>query len=153
MQTKRYETAESFTLGTGGQLNEEIANDDNLKVNWHGIRFKGRIMADQVSADNAAAGMIGIMCVPQEGIATPAVSGEADLNNFYSYIIANEPWRVFGGSSTQGFTAIYDFDIVLKSTRTCPKGGRLIGYVSNRGNKNVIVNSSLSTFETATANR
>ena len=93
MQTKRYETAENFTLGSGTQLSEVITNADNLRVNWHGIRFQGRIFADIVSADNNCRGFLGIMCLPP-GLSTPTIANESDLNDNYQYIIAVTPWYV-----------------------------------------------------------
>ena len=148
MQTKRYESLENGTLGTG-QLNEIIENQDNLKVNFHGIRFKGRIKADHVSADNASSGYVGVMCINQAGTTIPTLQTETDLRENYTYIIAVEPWYTYGGSTTQNEVALHDFDFALKTTRTCPRDGRLIGFISNRtGGKNQNVNSLISAFET-----
>ena len=148
-QTKRYESAELFTIGSPGTLSEIITNTDNLKVNWHGIRFKGRIRADNASADNETHGFCGIMCIDQEGVAVPQLLTEGNLNQFYPFIVAVEPWSVFGGSTNPNqYGSQHDFDYVIKTSRTCPKEGRLIGFVSNNGAKSVVATTLLSTFET-----
>ena len=153
MQTKRYASDREATIGAGGVRTMEIVNESTRRANWHGIRFSGRIRADNASADNEANGWIAIVCQPGEytNLIESSFDNDSDLENLSEVIVAVLPWSVFGGSTHPvEFGAIFDFDIVINTSRTCGKGTKLIGYiVSNSVSaKNVLHTSQLSAFET-----
>ena len=151
MQTRRWESNEAATLGNATPLNLVINQDENRRSNFHGIRAKGRIKVDEATANNAAKGFVTLMCIDQQDVAIPNIDNSADLEDHQGWIVASEVWRIYGGSTTPagGYT-FFDFDWVIKTSRTCPKGGRLILQVFNDSGiaKNVIVTQMLSAFET-----
>ncbi len=156
MQNKRYNSVERQALAVGGGINNlSIENDENTTVNYHGIRYKGRVMID---ANDAAfefgSGWITLLCVPP-GVAIPVIDSSADAENFQQFIIATEQFSVMGGGNTSnvansnGAGSIYDFNIVPMTSRNCMKGASIVAQVINESvGIQVLLSSVLSTFET-----
>ena len=122
------------------------------KINFHGIRFKGRIFPDFAEpADQYISGFVSLMCIPNDQITIPTLLTEADLNDSNSFIIAVEAWMIaVQGSAAQqaGAPALYDFDFAPKTSRTCMKGGKLVGQVTvNSPTADAVITTQLSTFE------
>ncbi len=151
MQNKRYDAFERQTLTTGGGvLNTEVENAENTTVNYHGIRFKGRVTEDMTDATaEFFSGWITLMCIPP-GVTTPLIDSDADANNFQQFIVATEQFSGFGaGTGGISSAGIYDFDIVPRTSRNCMKGAKIVGQVVNESiGVNVVVTCVLSTFET-----
>ena len=156
MQNKRYNAVERQVLTLGGGINNQsISNEENTEVNFHGIRYKGRILID--TADGSfefGSGWITLMCLPP-GITTPVIDSSADANSFQQFIIATEQWSAMGGSPAtdtangNGAGAIYDFNITPKTSRNCVKDGSIVAQVINESiGIGAILTSVLSTFET-----
>ncbi len=128
-----------------------IENTVISKINFHGIRFKGRISGDQAEPNNQfLSGIVSLMCIPNDQIAIPTLLSEADLNDSNSFIIACECWSlaVPSGSVSLGYSGVYDFDFAPKTSRTCMKGGKLVGQVTvNSPIADAIITTQLSTFE------
>ena len=156
MQNKRYDSLERQTVTSAGGLGTiSIENDENTTVNYHGIRFQGRIVSD--ISDNAAefgSGWITLMCLPP-GVSTPVIDSSADANSFHQFIIATQQYATHsGGASTDtgngnGAGSIFDFDIVPRTSRNCMKGAKIVGQVVNESvGINMILTDVLSMFET-----
>ncbi len=154
MQTKRYATLREDTLASGALLEGDIVNQSERRANFHGIRYSGRLRADNASADNEASGYIYLDCNPAQlgQITEISFDSTSDLENASGFRVALLPWSVFGGSTNPvGAGTFFDWDIVIKTSRTCSKNDRLqMGVVSfAESAKSVIVaNALLSCFET-----
>ena len=154
MQTKRFERTAEETLGASGVSEISITNLELRRTNFHGIRFQGRLRADNVSADNEAHGFIIIACVPGgfDDLTETDVDSSGDLQARSEILAVVMPWSVFGGSSNPvGANTFFEWDIVMKTSRTCPRGSALQGYVISMAEsaKSVIVSHALlSCFET-----
>ncbi len=151
MQNKRYEAFERQTLTVGGGIgNLSIENEENTTVNYHGIRFKGRVIIDITDAvTEFGSGWITLLCLPP-GVAVPVIDSSTDAESFQQFIIATEQFSGVGGGGTGGGgNLIYDFDIVPKTSRNCMKGAQIVGQVVNESiGIQVILTCVLSTFET-----
>ncbi len=156
MQNKRYEAIERQALAVGGGiLNLEIENSENTTVNYHGIRFKGRVITDINDANSEfGSGWITLLCLPP-GVSTPTIDSDVDAENFQQFIIATEQFSNFGGGATtnnrngNGAAACYDFDIVPRTSRNCMKGAKIVAQVVNESVAiQQIVTCVVSTFET-----
>ena len=153
MQQKEFEMGIRQTLPVAvGVDNLIIENGEASKMNFHGIRYTGRILCDfAVGTDQFASGMVTLMCIPNEQITTPILLTEADLNDSNSFIIATEAWSAHtqgSGAETGGFQAVYDFEFAPKTSRSCMRGGRIIGQITNSSpGVQAIVTHLLSTFE------
>ncbi len=153
MQTKRYEAAETQTIPNAtGVLNLTITNEENRKANFHGIRCKGTIMGDpNEGTAQFSKGYITLMCIEQSAYATPTILSDTDLEDNQGIIVASEIYQTYaGGAIDSGEQMVRHFDIILgKTSRTCPKDGRIILQISNNSSlTDVIVSAMISTFET-----
>jgi len=153
MQNKRYDAFERQTLTVGGGiLNTSIENEENTTVNYHGIRFKGRVTIDLADGTfEFGSGWITLLCLPP-GVAIPVIDSAADANSFQQFIIATEQFSNAGGgsgASSTGALAMYDFDIVPRTSRNCMKGAQIVGQVINESvGIQQVVTCVLSSFET-----
>jgi len=154
MQTKRYATFREDTLAAGAIMNADIVNTSERRANFHGIRCSGRLRADNASADNEASGYIAIDCRPaQLGALTEAnFDSVSDLENASGFRVALIPWSVFGGSTNPvGGNTFFEWDIVIKTSRTCSKNDELkmLAVSFTESAKSVVLsNCLLSCFET-----
>jgi len=154
MQTKRYALIREATVASAGASRGEIINNSDRRANFHGIRWKGRIRADNASADNEAHGVLLLFCKPDmyPDLTESAFDSNNDLETASPVVIAIEPWSVFGGSTNPvGEGTHYDFNIVIdRTSRTCSKDEKIIGAIISyqESSKSVIVNHLLSCFET-----
>jgi len=153
MQNKRYDSVERQVLPVAvGVNNLTIQNQENTTVNYHGIRFKGRVMIDLVDAAfEFGSGWISLLCLPP-GVAIPLINNSATMENNQQFVIATEPFSVAGGGvNTIGIGAmgIYDFDIVPRTSRNCMKDAQIVGQVVNESvGITVLLTALLSSFET-----
>ena len=154
MQTKRYARLSEATVAAGATSRVDIDNVAERRANWHGIRYQGRLRADNASADNEAHGIILLVCIPGQlsTLVETNVDSDSELENKSGIIIAIIPWAVFGGSTNPvGEGTLFDWNMVIKTSRTCSKGDELQGYVisfSESAKSIIISNSLLSCFET-----
>ena len=154
MQVKRYATFREDTVGAGGIVNADIVNTSERRANFHGIRCQGRLRADNVSADGEASGYIVIDCQPAifGNLVEANFDSTSDLENASGTRVVLIPWSVFGGSTNPaGSGTKFDWDITLKTSRTCSKNDELKMYVVSfaESSKSIIVaNALLSCFET-----
>ena len=125
MQQKRFDTNEEQTIAAGASDACQIVNQESRKGNFHGIRWNGRIRADNVSGDNEAHGRLILFCLPAAMTLVAAdADSDSELEDLSDFIIASEVWSVFGGSTNPiGEGTHYDFDIAPKTSRTCAKDG------------------------------
>jgi len=153
MQQKEFETSIRQTIPiTTGVDSLVIENTGLSKLNFHGMRYIGRIMADYATAaDLYGSGFVTLMCIPNDQIAIPTLLTEADLNDSNSFIIAIKPWMIHNqaaASNEGGYQSVYEFDFVVKTSRSCMKGGKIVGQISNNGPLQVVGTHQLSSFET-----
>jgi len=154
MQVKRYARGVEDTVAAGGVNSVIITNSQSRRANFHGIRWQGRLRADNVSADNEAHGMLALMCQPGgfTGLTEPDFDSDSNLEDLSAITIAMVPWSVFGGSTNPvGGNTFFDWNIVIKTSRTCSRGdmlrGKVISY--NESAKSIVIsNQLLSCFET-----
>ncbi len=137
-----------------GTVNLTIENTENRKENFHGIRFKGRIITEDTNV-GFSSGFISVQCLPTTAQTVPVYTGATVMNDNNDFIIAIEPFMVKNGAAGAELNAetgsIYDFDFRIEGTsRTCSRGGRIIGQVHNdsTSSNTVIFNALLSTFRT-----
>ncbi len=154
MQQKEFEVGirQALPVATGVD-SIIIENGEASKMNFHGIRYKGRIIQDEIASANFASGFVSLMCIPNDQIAIPSLLTENDLNDSNSFIIAIEAWstrREEGTTqATNGFMSTYDFDFTPKTSRSCMRGGKIVGQITNNSpTATMTVTHLLSTFET-----
>ena len=153
MQQKEYEMGIRQTLPVlTGVDSIIIENGEASKMNFHGIRYKGRVQLDPaVGSDQFGSGMVTLMCIPNDQITIPTLLTEADLNDSNSFIIATEAWsaHIQGAPDDQsGYNSCWDFDITPKTSRSCMRGGKIVGQITNTSpGVQAIVTHLLSTFE------
>ncbi len=97
-------------------------------------------------------GFITLMCIPNDQITIPTLLTEADLNDSNSFIIGVIPFqmsvRIAASETGLGYSGTYDFEIAPKTSRTCMKGGKIVGQVTNLSpTADIVVTALLSTFE------
>jgi len=154
MQTKRYAITVEDTLAAGGINTSDIVNQSDRRANFHGIRYQGRLRADNASADNEAHGFVAIHCRPAilGGLTESNFDTASDLENQSGIMVAIKPWSVFGGSTNPvGANSFFEWDIVIKTSRTCSKNDELKAIVVSNAEsaKSVIISHALlSCFET-----
>ena len=154
MQSKRYSRNNEETVAAGGIFSVLITNTENRRANFHGIRWQGRIRVDNVSADNESHGLLALMCQPGGfvGLTESSFDSDSNLSDLSDITIAMVPFSVFGGSTNPvGTGTIFDWNIVIKTSRTCARGGSIRGKVINYNESAksiVIANQLLSCFET-----
>jgi len=130
-----------------------IENTGLSKLNFHGMRYQGRIMFDFAhTSDQFASGMVTLMCIPNDQITIPSLLTEADLNDSNSFIIATKAWMIFNHAAATevgGYNTTFDFEFAPKTSRSCMKGGKIVGQITNTApTVDVVVTHLLSTFET-----
>ena len=154
MQQKRYVREAEDTLGASGVAQLIFRVLENRRANFHGIRYQGRLRADNVSADNEAHGLIIVTCEPggYDALAEVDVDSNANLEDRSEVLVAVKPWSVFGGSSNPvGANTFFEWDISIGTSRTCSKGAGIAGYVISMAEsaKSIVVSHHLlSAFET-----
>ena len=152
MQSKRYDTVERQTVpATTGVFNLVVENTENHQVNYHGVRYKGRIICDFASTgDILQSGYVTLFCLPNDFITIPQIRSDNDQIDAQSMIIATESWMVLGGTTNghTGFTSVHDFDFSIKTSRNCATGGKIIGQVTNDAGGVISLTAVLSMFET-----
>jgi len=154
MQQKEFETVFRSVIPPAGVLSLVIENTGLSKLNFHGIRWQGRLNMDKAEpTDQYGSGFITLMCIPNDQIAIPNLQTEADLNDSNSFIIAVLPWQmhVLAGAVNKALTyaGTFDFEITPKTSRSCMKGGKIVGQITNNSpTADIIVTPLLSAFET-----
>ena len=150
MQNKRFDEAELAVIPTATGINTLVLEvTDEHRINFHGIRFKGRIQKDDVLATTFQHGYITLLCVPNDQVALSGIFDVNDMIDWNAMIIAIVPWAIFSDAIGRGsFSTVYDFDIAPKTSRTCAKGGKIVAQVTNAGLGSVVVNSLLTSFTT-----
>ena len=154
MQQKEFEVIFRQVLPPDTGVNNLIIENNIIsKINFHGIRFKGRIIQDPAETGNIlSSGMVTLMCIPNDQIVIPTLLTEADLNDSNSFIIATEAWMIMSepAPAIPTFGTVYDFEFAPKTSRTCMKGGKIVGQVTvNSPTADVVITALLSSFETA----
>jgi len=148
VQTKRFDEAELAVIPTGTGINTLVLeNNEDHRINFHGIRYQGRIFAD--TADNIyQKGYITLLCVPNDFIPTTGIFNVAVMRDMNEMIIAIIPWSTFSVVNPGGYASVFDFNIAPKTSRTCSMGGKIVGQVTNTGLGSVTVTALLSLFST-----
>ena len=152
MQSKRYDSIERQVVpAITGVNNRVIENTENHEVNYHGIRFKGRLILDAVQTGiNFGSGYITLMCLPNDFITIPTIFADTDMIDAQSMIIACEPWAAIGGTTHDSDGSFVDFNITPKTSRNCATGAKIIGQVTNESpGIAAVLTALLSTFETS----
>jgi len=149
MQSKRFDEAEVATIPTATGINTLVLEvTDAHRINFHGIRYTGRIMAAD-NFDLFQHGYITLLCVPNDQVALSGIFSVADMRDWNEMIIAIIPFalvnKVVGGNANGNF---FDFSITPKTSRTCSEGGKIVAQVTNVGLGSVVVNALLTTFST-----
>ncbi len=150
MQNKRFDEAELATIPTLTGINTLVLEvTDEHRINFHGIRFQGRILGDNVLTDSFQHGYITLLCVPNDQVALSGIFGVNDMIDWNAMIIAIMPFALFtGATSNASHNKAFDFEIAPKTSRTCAKGGKIVAQVTNVGLGNLIVTSLLTSFTT-----
>jgi len=150
MQSKRYDENVRATIPqVTGVASLIIENTENHATNFHGIRYQGRVISENLAGSNFGSGYITIMCVPVDGVTIPTIQDKNDLIDNNSFLVAVVPYGTFRVAGQDGASGHKDFDIVIKTSRTCAKGGKIIGQVTNTSTGvDMIITSTLSMFET-----
>jgi len=153
MQQKEFETVYRQVLPPSTGVNNLVIENTGLsKLNFHGIRFQGRIQQDPAEPLNQLiSGHITLMCIPNDQIVIPSLLTEADLNDSNSFIIATIVYQMQADSlgAVPSYGNTYDFEITPKTSRSCMKGGKLVGQVTvNSPTADVVLTAMLSSFET-----
>jgi len=151
MQMKTFEFIERQVIPINGVNSLVIEVTDNLQENFHGMRYCGRLIVDN-DVVGFVSGFVTLMCIPNDQIAIPALHTEADLNDSNSFIIAIVPFQmnITADIHTADYGAVFDWDFAPKTSRSCMKGGKIVGQVTlNTGSVDeIIMTSLLSVFRT-----
>ncbi len=130
--------------------NLTIENAQEASINYHGIRFCGRIQVDfEESTNQYAGGYITLMCIPNDQIIIPSINSEAKLNDSQSFVIAVIPYQMHIDTTENaaGYGSTFDFNIVPNTSRTCINGGKILGQVQNDSpTADVVYTGILSAF-------
>jgi len=152
MQSKRFDEAELQTIVTATGINTLVLeNQDEHRINYHGMRFQGRIIANNSGGNLFQHGYVTLLCVPNDQVALSGIFSVADMRDWNEMIIAIIPWAVFAGTTTSasdGYSKVFDFNISPKTSRTCSRGGKIVAQVTNVGLGSVVINTLLTTFTT-----
>ncbi len=149
MQSKRFDEAEVQTIPTLTGINTLVLeNSERHRVNFHGIRFQGRIHSD--TADSIFQhGYITLLCVPNDQVVLSGIFNVNDMIDWNQMIIAIKPFSMFSGAGdAAGYGATFDFDIAPKTSRTCSEGGKIVAQVTNVGLGSVILTTLLTLYST-----
>ena len=150
MQNKRFDEAEVATLPAATGINTLVLEvSDEHRINFHGMRYKGRIHATNVAANKFQHGYVCLLCVPNDQVALSGIFNVNDLIDWNAMIVAAMPWSTFNGVNMNGGAASYfDFNIKPETSRTCAKGGKIVAQITNVGTDIVVVTALLSSFTT-----
>jgi len=151
LQNKRFDEAELAAIPTLTGINTLVLEvTDEHRINFHGIRFKGRIFRDNAANNIHQHGYVTLLCVPNDQVALSGIFTVSDMIDWNAMIIAIMPWSTFSGDGdiSNGGAGVFDFDITPKTSRTCAKGGKIVAQVTNAGLGFAIVNSLLTSFTT-----
>ena len=155
MQQKEYEHNQRAVIPPAtGVASLIIENTGLSKLNFHGIRYQGRLQADAGEpGDEYLSGFVSLMCIPNDQIAIPSLLTEADLNDSNSFIIGVIPYqmnvRATADNESLGYSGTFDFEIAPKTSRSCMRGGKIVGQVTNTSpTGDVVLTTLLSSFET-----
>jgi len=155
MQNKSYKHEERLVVPVNGVNTNTFQNLSERKENFHGIRWSGRIITDDL-VEGFSSGFLTLFCLPTAGQAVPNFFTELSLNDNQDFIIAVMPWMVFNqgaGTKENAHTAsMFDFNFEIKTSRTCSRGGRIIAQLTNdvTSTNLVVFNMLFSTFRTIT---
>ena len=148
MQNKRFEATELITIPPTTGINTLILEVvDDHKINFHGMRYQGRIFNDNVFS-GFQNGYVTLLCVPNDQVALSGIFSENDMEKWNAMIIAIQPWATFGFVGRDGSAKYFDFNIAPKTSRTCAKGAKIVAQVTNEGLGSVVVNALLTSFTT-----
>ncbi len=153
MQNKSFRNLERQVVIANGQGTLTMQNDSERRENFHGIRAKGRIIIDDTN-DGFSSGFITVLCLPQSDMAVPVISDSATMEGVNEMIVAIEPFMVqmpaAGGLAPTQTGGVHDFDIVLQTSRTCSRGGRIVLQVHNDSGSinSIILTCLLTSFRT-----
>jgi len=152
MQNKRFDEAELATIPASTGINTLVLEvTDEHRINYHGMRYKGRIIADNNSANLFQSGYITLLCVPNDQVALSGIFNVSDMIDWNAMIVAIMPWSMYVRNTTdkgEGGANYFDFDIAPKTSRTCAKGGKIVAQITNVGLGFVVVNALLTSFTT-----
>jgi len=154
MQQKEYEMVIRATIVPSAKSDLIIENTGLSKLNFHGMRFSGRLQVDQEEpTDQYVSGLVTLMCIPNDQITVPTLLTEADLNDSNSFIIGTLTYQMHVTAASLdkqlGYGSVFDFEIAPKTSRSCMRGGKIVGQVTNNlPTADVVLTTLLSTFET-----
>ncbi len=150
MQNKRFDEAELATIPATTGINTLVLEvTDEHRINFHGIRYQGRIFTDSVAGNQFGKGYIALLCVPNDQVALSGIFNVNDMIDWNAMIIAIKPWATWRAATlSDGASRFVDFDIAPKTSRTCAKGGKIVAQVTNVGSGATIVNALLTSFTT-----
>ncbi len=152
MQNKRFDEAELAVIPTLTGINTLVLEvTDEHRINFHGIRFQGRIFRDNDTSALFQHGYITLLCVPNDQVILSGIFDVNDMIDWNAMIIAIMPWSVFGrevAAGSDGGSRFFEFSINPATSRTCAKGGKNVAQVTNVGLGNVVVNTLLTSFTT-----
>ncbi len=152
MQNKRFDEAELATIPASTGINTLVLEvTDEHRINFHGIRYQGRVHADNLTGDLYQNGYITLLCVPNDQVALSGIFDVNDMIDWNAMIVAIKPWSIYSrtdANKNDGAQRFVDWDIAPKTSRTCAKGGKIVAQVTNVGLGNVIVNALLTSFTT-----
>jgi len=155
MQTKSYKNEERLVLAVDTQNNNTFINNSERRENFHGIRWSGRIITDDL-VEGFSSGFVTLMCLPTSGQGIPILKSATDLDANQEFIIATLPWMILNpaaGTKENAHAASYfDWAFDIGTSRTCSRGGRIIAQIHNDSTSTnlVVVNHLFSTFRTIT---
>ncbi len=155
MQTKSFKAEERLVLPPNGNNNNTFQNLAERKENFHGIRWSGRMISDDL-VEGFSSGFVTLLCLPIAGQPVPNIFNELEANENQEFIIATQSWMVFNpGAGTKDnahFASVFDWDFDIGTSRTCSRGGRIIAQIHNdiTSTNLVVVNHLFSTFRTIT---
>jgi len=152
VQQKEFDIETRSVVPPAGKIDAVIENTGLSKINFHGIRFEGTVQVDyEEPLSQYLSGFISLMCIPNDQIVIPTLLSGADLNDSNSFIIGVIQYQLHIQNPTEGRGAQsqHVFSITPKTSRSCMKGGKIVGQVSNDSPVgDVVFSAILSTFET-----
>jgi len=151
LQNKRFDVAELANIPTATGINTlTLEVTDEHRINFHGIRYTGRIHATNTNNNVFQRGFVTLLCVPNDQVALSGIFDKNDMIDWNAMIVAILPWSTFSGTAgtETGGTKSFDFNIAPKTSRTCAKGGKIVAQVTNAGLQAVTVNALLTSFTT-----
>jgi len=152
MQNKRFDQVELQTLPASSGINTLVLEvEDEHRINFHGIRYQGRILSDNTIGNLFQNGYITLLCVPNDQVILSGIFNVNDMRDWNEMIIAIIPWSTYnrtGVAAGDGACRCFDFEIAPKTSRTCSRGGKIVAQITNVGLGIIVVNGLLTTFTT-----